>query len=43
MRFTEEKDPASVQLNDGTIQTVWYEVIKGTWIAVIRQAHWRLL
>ena len=35
--------PASVQLNDGTIQTVWYEVIKGTWIAVIRQAHWRLL
>lgn len=35
--------PASVQLPDGSIQTVWYEVILGTWIAVIRQAHWRLL
>ncbi|NLX21061.1 MAG: exo-alpha-sialidase [Phycisphaerae bacterium] len=35
--------PASVQLPDGSIQTVWYEVIKGTWIAVIRSTHWRLL
>lgn len=35
--------PASVQLPDGSIMSVWYEVIKGTWTAVIRWTHWRLV
>ncbi len=35
--------PATVQLDDGSLLTVWYEVIKGTWFAAIRQTHWRLV
>ena len=34
--------PATTQLSDGSLVTVWYEVIKGTWIAVVRMTKWRL-
>ncbi len=35
--------PSTVQLDDGTLATVWYERIKGSPRAVLRQANWRLL
>ena len=34
--------PSTVELQDGSLLTVWYEVIKGSSRAVLRQAHWKL-
>ena len=34
--------PSSVQLDDGSLITVWYETLKGSKRAVLRQAHWSL-
>lgn len=34
--------PSTVQLADGTLLSVWYEVTQGSPRAVLRQAHWRL-
>ncbi len=33
--------PSTVELQDGTLLTVWYEAMKGSPHAVLRQAHWR--
>ena len=35
--------PSTVQLADGSLLTVWYEVLKGNPRAVLRQARWKLL
>jgi photosystem II stability/assembly factor-like uncharacterized protein len=34
--------PSTVELDDGTLVTVWYEVMKDSPSAVLRQAKWRL-
>ena len=34
--------PSTVQLDDGSLVTVWYEVIQGNPNAVLRQAKWRV-
>jgi len=34
--------PSTVQLEDGTLLTVWYENQAGSKNAVLRQAHWRV-
>jgi len=34
--------PSTVQLDDGSLVTVWYEVVKQFPRAVLRQAHWSL-
>ncbi len=34
--------PSTVQLDDGTLVSVWYEVMKDSPKAVLRQAKWRL-
>lgn len=34
--------PSTVELADGALLTVWYEMMKGTWRAVLRQARWQL-
>ncbi len=34
--------PSSVQLDDGSLVTVWYEVLQGSPQAVLRQARWSL-
>lgn len=34
--------PSTVECNDGTLVTVWYEVLKGSELAQIRQARWRI-
>jgi hypothetical protein len=34
--------PSTVQLDDGSLVTVWYEVTKEAKLAVLRQAQWRL-
>jgi hypothetical protein len=34
--------PSTVELEDGSLLTVWYELLKGSSRAVLRQAHWRL-
>ncbi len=34
--------PSTVQLEDGSLVTVWYEKMKGSPNAVLRQAHWKL-
>ncbi|MBI5684999.1 MAG: exo-alpha-sialidase [Verrucomicrobia bacterium] len=34
--------PSTVELADGTLLSVWYEVIKGAPHAVLRQAKWKL-
>jgi hypothetical protein len=34
--------PSTVELADGTLLTVWYEVTKGVKNATLRQARWRL-
>jgi Neuraminidase (sialidase) len=34
--------PATVQLRDGSLLTVWYELMPGSPRAVLRQARWRL-
>lgn len=35
--------PSSVELDDGTLLTVWYETLKEHPLAVLRQARWRLI
>ena len=35
--------PSTVECDDGTLVTVWYEVIQGSEFAQLRQARWRLL
>jgi hypothetical protein len=34
--------PSTVQLDDGSLVTVWYELLKSSSHAVLRQARWRL-
>lgn len=34
--------PSTVELNDGSLLTVWYEQLKGNPKAVLRQAKWKL-
>lgn len=34
--------PSTVQLADGSLLSVWYEVMKGSLKAVLRQSHWTL-
>jgi hypothetical protein len=34
--------PSTVELADGSFVTVWYELVKGSRNAVVRQARWRL-
>lgn len=34
--------PSTVELSDGSLLTVWYEVLKESPYAVLRQARWRL-
>lgn len=34
--------PSTVELDDGTLVTIWYELMKGSPRAVLRQAKWRL-
>lgn len=34
--------PSTVQLDDGSLVTVWYERMSGSPMAVLRQAHWTL-
>ncbi|WP_010585674.1 sialidase family protein [Schlesneria paludicola] len=34
--------PSTVECDDGTLVTVWYEVMKGSDLAQLRQARWRL-
>ena len=34
--------PSTVELDDGSLLTVWYEKMKGSARAVLRQAHWSL-
>jgi hypothetical protein len=34
--------PSTVQLADGSLLTVWYELMKGSSRAVLRQARWKL-
>ena len=34
--------PSTVELADGTLLSVWYEVVKGARLAALRQARWRL-
>jgi hypothetical protein len=34
--------PSTVELADGTLLSIWYEVIKGLPHAVLRQAKWKL-
>lgn len=34
--------PSTVELDDGSLVTVWYEKMKGSERAVLRQAHWKL-
>ena len=34
--------PSTVELDDGTLLSVWYEQLKGFPKAVLRQARWRL-
>ena len=34
--------PSTVELSDGSLLSVWYELLAGTRHAVLRQAHWQL-
>jgi sialidase-1 len=34
--------PSTVELSDGSLLTVWYEKLKGSENAVLRQTHWKL-
>ena len=34
--------PSTVQFEDGSLLTVWYELLKGSTFAQLRQAHWEL-
>ncbi len=33
--------PSTVECSDGTMVTVWYEVLEGSPLAQLRQARWR--
>ena len=35
--------PSTVQLDDGSLLTVWYEKPKDSSMAVLRQARWRIM
>ena len=35
--------PSTVQCEDGMLVTVWYEVLKGSELAQLRQARWRIV
>jgi hypothetical protein len=34
--------PSTVQLTDGSLRTAWYEQMRGSPRAVLRQARWSL-
>ena len=34
--------PSTVECDDGTLVTVWYELLKDSPLAQLRQARWRL-
>ena len=34
--------PTTVQLDDGSLVTVWYEKMAGSTLAVLRQTKWKL-
>jgi len=34
--------PSTVEFDDGSLLTVWYEQLKTSPYAVLRQAHWQL-
>jgi len=34
--------PSTVELADGSLLSVWYELLRGSTHAVLRQAHWRI-
>jgi hypothetical protein len=34
--------PSTVELDDGSLVTIWYEQMKGSPKAVLRQAHWKI-
>ena len=34
--------PSTIELDDGPLVTVWYERLKSSPYAVLRQANWRL-
>ena len=34
--------PSTVELDDGTLLTVWYELMAGSSFAALRQARWSL-
>jgi hypothetical protein len=34
--------PSTVEMGDGTLLTVWYEAMRGSPNAVLRQAKWRI-
>ncbi len=34
--------PSTVELDDGNFLTVWYELMKGSPRAVLRQARWKI-
>ena len=34
--------PSTIELADGSLVSVWYEVVKGAKLAALRQARWRL-
>ena len=34
--------PSTVELSDGSLLSVWYELVKGSSMAVLRQGRWRL-
>ena len=34
--------PSTAECEDGTLVTVWYEILKGTELAQLRQARWRI-
>jgi hypothetical protein len=38
--FTDLGYPSTVELEDGSLLTVWYELMKGSPRAVLRQAKW---
>ena len=34
--------PSTIQVDDGSLVTVWYEKFAGSTLAVLRQANWRI-
>ena len=35
--------PSTVQLDDGSLFTIWYEHMKGSWFARLRCKRWKLI